>query len=336
MRILFAACVLLSHAPENTDGNASRELLTRLTHALSFGSFGVDGFFLLSGYLIVKSWQRSPGLGDYLRRRILRIVPGYVVAVVLSVVIVGLIAPAVPRYFTHFGLRFWGSVLMLSSPLTPPVFPGLPNGLPNGALWTISYECRCYLLVALFGLCGWLRRPLGWAAATVVFLGLNIAQSLHKLPEWHTLLALRGDPDQIYRLASAFFVGGCFYLFEKHIQYRRAYALLAIAAIVLADLRPHLFETVLIACGGYLLFYLMSLKLRWLAGMDRFPDISYGLYLYGSPVEMLLIWHYRTSPWITFAAALAICIPLGWLSWHFIERPMLALKPRPSAPLPAA
>jgi peptidoglycan/LPS O-acetylase OafA/YrhL len=77
MRIGFAACVLLSHAPELTDGNPSRELFYRLTHVMSLGSFGVDGFFLLSGFLIVKSWQTDPNLLDYLSKRVLRIVPGY-------------------------------------------------------------------------------------------------------------------------------------------------------------------------------------------------------------------------------------------------------------------
>jgi peptidoglycan/LPS O-acetylase OafA/YrhL len=46
LRILFATLVLLSHAPEITDGNRSRELLHRLTGApVSFGTLGVDGFF---------------------------------------------------------------------------------------------------------------------------------------------------------------------------------------------------------------------------------------------------------------------------------------------------
>ncbi len=50
LRLLLATLVILSHAPELTDGSRERELFTRLTHAMSFGELGVDGFFLLSGH----------------------------------------------------------------------------------------------------------------------------------------------------------------------------------------------------------------------------------------------------------------------------------------------
>src|ERR1700733_11516931 len=81
LRIVFATLVLLSHAPEVMDGNRSREIFSRVTHTSnSFGEFAVDGFFLLSGFLILKSWQRHPSLPDYLRNRFFRIVPGYLVA----------------------------------------------------------------------------------------------------------------------------------------------------------------------------------------------------------------------------------------------------------------
>src|SRR5215469_16057788 len=88
LRLFFATLVLLSHAPEITGGNRHRELFDRIAHSgLTFGEIAVDGFFLLSGYLILKSWLADPKLMDYLRKRFLRIVPGYVVAVIVSVLL---------------------------------------------------------------------------------------------------------------------------------------------------------------------------------------------------------------------------------------------------------
>jgi peptidoglycan/LPS O-acetylase OafA/YrhL len=92
----------------------------------------------------------------------------------------------------------------------------------------------------------------------------------------------------------------------------------------------------MVLCAGYLMFYLGQMRLTWLSGMARLPDISYGIYLYGWPVESLWIWFSRGSPWVAFFGSTAICFALGWLSWHFVERPALSLKRRPFAPSPAA
>jgi peptidoglycan/LPS O-acetylase OafA/YrhL len=70
--------------------------------------------------------------------------------------------------------------------------------------------------------------------------------------------------------------------------------------------------------------------------MEHVPDISYGVYLYGWPVESLWIWYHRAGyPGTTFAVSLVLCTALGWLSWHFVERPFMRLKRRPSAPVVA-
>jgi peptidoglycan/LPS O-acetylase OafA/YrhL len=328
-RILLAMLVMLSHAPELTDGNRSRELLSRLTHTgLSFGTLGVRGFFLLSGYLITKSWLGDSVLPNYLRKRLLRIVPGYAVAAILSTLIVGWLAPGVPQFFHHFTLKFPFSLLILSSPETPPVLPGQSNALVDGALYTIGYEFLCYLLIPAAAFCGLLRRR-GWLLGlTAVMLFVAFAPAFeHYFPFKPHFI--------IYRVTilAPFFVGACFYLFRDVIQFRRWIALIAALLLVAASFSPGTMDAAFIVFGGYLLFYLFSLKIDALAWMRHVPDISYGVYVYGWPVEILWIYFHHGSPWIAFAVSLLICLPLGWMSWHFIERPMLKLKRKPSVPL---
>ncbi len=79
LRLFFASVVILSHSAEILDGNRSRELLTNIFGTLSFGVAGVDGFFVISGYLITKSFLSSPTLFDYMKRRVLRIYPAFIV-----------------------------------------------------------------------------------------------------------------------------------------------------------------------------------------------------------------------------------------------------------------
>jgi peptidoglycan/LPS O-acetylase OafA/YrhL len=339
LRILFATLVLLSHAPEITDGNASRELFHRLTRApVTFGLLGVDGFFVLSGYLIVQSWLGDPEFLNFLRKRVLRIVPGYLVAVVVSTVAVGLLAPGVPHFFRDLNVQFIKSIALLSSPATPPVFPGHPYAMVNGAMYTIGYEFRCYLLVALLGLCGLLRRPIPMLVVTTLLLSsLLFPAPFGLMHRPRHMEALIGQPGLFFRLTAVYLVGCCFYLFRHRIAFRPIFAIIATLVMIICFVfAPARAELALVLCGGYLMFYLGQMHLPWLSEMKKFPDISYGIYLYGWPVESLWIWFQRGSPWIAFLGSTAICFCLGWLSWHFIERPALTLKRNATAPLTVA
>jgi hypothetical protein len=61
----------------------------------------------------------------------------------------------------------------------------------------------------------------------------------------------------------------------------------------------------------------------------RFGDLSYGLYIYGWPVEEAIMWLSggRAAWWQVFLIALPAASVLALLSWHLVERPMLRLKP---------
>lgn len=333
MRLVFAAFVLLSHAPEFMDGNRSRELLSRFTHgAMSFGDLGVDGFFLLSGFLITQSWLRDPQLTDFLRKRVLRIVPGYLVAVLVSVVAVGLLAPAVPHFFRVPGRKAIESVLFLYAPTTAAVFPGTPYPGVNGSMWTIGYEFRCYLLVALAGMVGVLGRRWLVGAATAAMFALSIYPPLMRPLSWHAYILVFGEPAATVRMTGFFAVGACFYLFRDRIRFRPALLGLALAGLAAV----HFFlvrksEASVFVFGSYVLFYLLQHRFSVLDRLGRFPDVSYGVYLYGWPVEHLGTFFFKTSPWLVAAGSAAVCLVLGWLSWHLVERPMLRLKRRPTS-----
>ncbi len=338
LRLFFATLVLLAHSSEFIDGNRSRELFSRLTHSdMSAGALGVDGFFLLSGFLIVQSWQRDPEFFNFLRKRVLRIVPGYLVAVLLSTLVVGLLAPGVPGFFRGLGRHFLWGICFLSYPQTPPAFAGTHFALVNGALWTISYEFRCYLLVAFLGVLGLLQRTWLWLMLTIMFAAAMVNLPALEKYSWHGFhknLIFGGLTDEC-RFVFIFLVGGCFYLFRDRIRFHPALLCVAVLAIVATAVRaPRHFEMSMVIFGSYLLFYIGHASSRWGPARRKFPDISYGVYLYGWPVLGLGIWYLHPPPLLLFAISVPVCFSLGWLSWHYVERPMLTLKRRATAPLP--
>ena len=315
--------------------NRSRELLNRYTRSgLSFGDFAVDGFFILSGFLITRSWQMDPDLPSYLKKRLLRIVPGYVVAAALSVVIIGLLAPATPNFFKDLLHAPWNRELVIStvtldSPMTPPAFPGLPYHDVNSAPWTLPYEFRCYLAVAVFGTLGLFRWRLAWLTATVIALIAYLVAGPLSAHLWHHFYWILGRPNVLLRLFPPFLVGGCFFLYQAHIRFRPAFALIAAAGLAICFSTGFIPEIALFLCGSYLLIYIGQFQLGNRGWVNKVPDISYGMYLYGWPTAQLALWYLHPGPWMVFVLSLISSVALGLLSWHLVERPMLTLKPKP-------
>ena len=104
IRLVLASLVLLSHSFELIDGDNRREPLARLVHTTSLGYLAVCDFFLISGYLIVGSCLSRHEPLHFLKNRILRIFPGFLVCAIFSVVLAG-----------YFGrVRITSSKLILS------------------------------------------------------------------------------------------------------------------------------------------------------------------------------------------------------------------------------
>ena len=91
IRILFAWLVIVSHSYILLGTKGCDPLCELTNHYINLSYFGVKGFITISGFLIFKSLERSPNVLDYLWKRILRIYPGLMVVLLLSVGIAYLI-----------------------------------------------------------------------------------------------------------------------------------------------------------------------------------------------------------------------------------------------------
>ncbi|MBP5465671.1 MAG: acyltransferase [Treponema sp.] len=119
-------------------------------------------FFLISGLLVTASCERSPSYRVYAGKRLRRIFPLYLTAVVGAALILCL-ASSLPaaRYFTDsrfWKYLFWNSLTLNFMQRTlPGVFEGNPyNASVNDALWTVKIELFFYVCLPL--LCHILHR----------------------------------------------------------------------------------------------------------------------------------------------------------------------------------
>jgi peptidoglycan/LPS O-acetylase OafA/YrhL len=326
LRLLFATLVILAHSPELVDGNRSRELLTRLFGTMSLGEVAVDGFFMISGYLILQSLVNSKSNFEYVCKRALRIYPGYITAFAVSLGI-GALA----------GGRITGPVqtlldltraLSLHTPRLDGAFSGNPIPVVNGPMWTVSYEFRCYLLAMLLGVLGILKNRLAYLLLMAALLLSVFGQP--NLSWSPAMVAIFGQPRFSEHFTLAFLVGGAFYLFRDRISYTGGAAALALILLIPLMFFPLAAEIAWVTLGAYVLFYFaLQVKSARLNRVGSRVDLSYGIYLYAWPIQSLLIWHDRhISPWILFALSAFMAGVCAYASWIFIESPALRLKGR--------
>ena len=328
LRLVFASLVIVGHAPEQIDGNRAREPLTVVFHTISLGGLSVSAFFLLSGFLITKSALTSTSVWTYFGNRVRRICPGYLVAFLLCVFALG---PFVGGSVTHHAMKTLTSLVLLHE---PPTYPGLLSGLPmpalDGSMWTISYEFRCYLLVAILLVSGVLRRRRAVLLVTVAALGATVLMTSTLGAHVDTVIrkfwGIAGTPSESIPLTATFLVGACVFLYwpelKRWVDGRAALvSTLTLAASIF--LQP-IAQTGVAVFGAVGLFWLgLKADLGPLQRINDRWDISYGTYLYGWPVAITILYFDRSiSPWALAALTLPAAMTLGALSWWGVEKPV--------------
>lgn len=295
--------------------------------AWRWGEFGVDVFFVVSGFVMMVAVPREAGWRAFARRRALRILPMYWLATLLMATLVLL----APQLFTaavvtleHFVL----SMLLVPhvSPATGDVAPLLVPG------WTLSYELFFYAVFALFLRAGDGVRALG---ATLVLALLFLAG--HALPA----SAAREFLTQplVFEFAFGLFAG---YAWRRgwRCPERIAWAVFAAAipwlVVVLAfaswlegvESQPVGRVAGAGVAGLLMAWALASVEWRGAAGrgLVALGDASYSLYLL-HPFVVGAAWFawQRLGP-ANGLAFIALCVvasaSAGWIAWRAIEDPM--------------
>lgn len=327
IRMLAAIAVLVSHAWPITLGYGTMQPLeAALGRHLGWNSVAV--FFIISGFLIARSFDRRASIVDWTASRVLRIFPALVVSLAVTVLLLGSIATTLPlgAYFSDPDTStYWPRNLALF-PLQhtlPGVFEENPYANEvNGSLWSLRHEVTCYFGVLLLGLAGALGAKRRMIVALVVYgvfrVGVEAAEA--------SGLQLPALLPPFVGLSLPFALGTAFYVWRDHIRLTWIGAL-ALAGLT-AVLRPTpLFLPALMLALAYWTFCIAYLPGGAIRRYNLIGDGSYGVYIYAFPVQQLVVWLLGPmTPALNILFALPATLMLAALSWHFVERPSLALK----------
>lgn len=334
LRFLFASTIIFAHSFGIM--GPYHDPFSNISHGqtVQFG-LAINYFFVMSGFLVTASWIGAPQFWVFIKKRAVRLYPAVAVMSLFCIFVIGPMSVSnLPQYFHHLSpTAYLKALVYLHVPQLPGVFTGLPtpadvanavhNSPPvNGPMWSIGYQMRCYLVIALCGMLGFYRHRgivlTLWLVAFAAYLAASLAQWN---PLGHRALPLVGQLSLWPRLLTYYGVGMLAYLFRDKIPYSRTLFLFSLLGLALSCWGGLAFAQPI--CGTYAVLYFAYCKAIPLQNFARNGDLSYGLYIYAWPIQEILVQraHQYLNPYTLFGCAFAITLVIAILSNRFVEKP---------------
>lgn len=338
LRLLFALLVIISHSYDLSYYSGNTEILYRVTNGLlSFSHLGLIGFFSISGFLVYESLSRSKTPFNYFKKRILRIYPGFTVALVVTVLVSWIVSGYDLLHF--FGNNspwdYFFSKLSMFNPA--PFIEGAFTNNPypsevNGSLWTVPLEVSFYILLALLffirsrKVLVLLILIVAIAVAVIILFGKSTI-----VPPY--LYYYIEKPFKVFSYEH-FFSFGLYFCsgvilanFKNYLyKYRHAVLITSIFSILLLVLQDVFFighyfiiPVVIISFGIMNTKYISNLS-------ARIGDLSYGVYIYSFLIQQTLMNYFDFNYWQLIIFTVPISLLCGIVSWKYVEKPFLTLK----------
>ena len=312
--------MIFSHSFLIATGSENEEPFIKVLGAHnSVGLYGVFTFFSISGFLLAKSLSANPNATRYVVNRVLRILPAFLFCILICALLIGPVfsSAGIQGYFSDSAILDYlrSSIDNLSDMRLPGLFAyGTELAkVVNGSLWSLRYEALSYVLLLLL----WtVFRASGLVAGVII-----VIATLTRISP-----AVNGAITGIAYTLPYFATGVLMNWIHSRFGTRRLGVLISGAALLLSCF----FGWQLLAFapfGAYLIVYLGERPNPLSRLTNRIGDCSYGLYLFGWPVEQIVKQLTRTtSPWRLMIIALPFACLLAFISFNVIEKPAIGLK----------
>jgi peptidoglycan/LPS O-acetylase OafA/YrhL len=241
------------------------------------GQHGVDLFFIVSGYCIFMTLERSNDFATFWGKRIARIQPAYVAGILITSLLIYTfpLGSRQPTVATAVGNMFWLNIV-----------PGFP--MIDGAYWSLVVEMKFYFWISAFYLFGGQRLLLPlWAGFTILgALAYQIANL--SIPGAHGIAAA-SKYILIAPYAPAFLTGLLVYQMRR-ISLSKALPY-AVISLILTAISPRFADSpltgIMIPCVAFLV--LRSSWIRLPFPITYIGLISYSLYIVHQNIGYIVI-----------------------------------------------
>lgn len=331
LRLMLAMFVIITHSYP-LSGIPENDILSQWSdQQASLSNIGVRGFFVISGYLIFQSLERSSSLLNYYWKRFLRLYPGLLLVLILTV----LLAPFVYHNESRSYLRnidvykyipYNISLYRLKYTIAG-VFDNNPHtNAINGSLWTLCYEFTCYLLLSvLFFIRN--QKLLIRVLLAALFILLYIANIFYPNQldghiQFHDI-----HSKYLFTLGIYFTAGSLLaslgWIKEKKLGLLAGISLAGIAISMMLHYYQYtsyfLLPLLMISFGKMSTPYLNQIG-------EKVGDLSYGVYIYGYPVQQTLVYFFHFNYMELMITSIPVVLFFAFISWHLVEKRALRLK----------
>ncbi|WP_026859158.1 acyltransferase family protein [Jeotgalicoccus psychrophilus] len=276
----------------------------------SYGHYGVQLFFIISGFVIYMSVLKVKSTSDFLTKRAIRLYPTYIFAIIVTTLVVGL--SSVDTLKAGVADTFINMTMFQD-------FFGAKN--VDGVYWSLRVELTFYLLMALLLIFNLQKRVMLF---TSIWLGSSaLIQITNGIAGTETTALL--EKFSMSNYCQMFIIGIMFYYIWQHGNYLKYYLMITLSLIYdfsFEGMTNGLFTIFFIA-----VFYLiLNNKMQWLKSdtLVYLGTLSFPLYLIHQNIGYVIIQKLES---MGFVHEVFLIVPLGLslilahIILYYVEKP---------------
>ncbi|HFF8968195.1 acyltransferase family protein [Serratia marcescens] len=283
---------------------------------MTTGGLAVKVFFFISGLLVTNSLLSRNSITHFITSRSLRVFPGLALVVIITAFIIGPIFTTLPvsEYFkTSQPIAYVIKNMLLDTQyVLPGVFEKNRYGV-NGSLWTIHYEVLAYIILALL----YMAKA---GSSRLMSSILCFIVIIEPITPFKGVLFAGSSNNAIYLLAPCFALGSLLAINKNHFHTSIYIPFILFSSqFIFNDERL----SSLLLCMSICLILLHVSSTRLVVGLHLKHDISYGVYLWGFPIQQIVSQNLNLYPALNIALSTLLAIIMAFVSWFLVEKPAM-------------